>query len=98
MVKSYRLSPLAEVDLENIWFYTFNHWSIEQADSYYHHLVAVFNGLASGTKKGRPVDVLPHFKKYKQGSHVVYFLENGDYVDIIRILHKNQDVEIANLG
>ncbi len=44
MAKSYRLTPLAEADLEEIWFYTFRHWSIEQADSYHRSLVAVFEG------------------------------------------------------
>jgi toxin ParE1/3/4 len=30
----YRLSPLAEADLDRIWLYTRDHWSIEQADKY----------------------------------------------------------------
>ncbi|SBW04135.1 hypothetical protein KL86DPRO_20264 [uncultured delta proteobacterium] len=30
----YRLSPLAEADLEEIWLYTFRQWSLEQADDY----------------------------------------------------------------
>ena len=33
MAKPYRLSPLAEADLEDIWLYTFRNWSMEQADS-----------------------------------------------------------------
>jgi toxin ParE1/3/4 len=50
MGKPYRLSPLAEADLEEIWFYTLKHWSLEQADIYHHSLVAAFAGLAAGTK------------------------------------------------
>ena len=49
--KSYALSPLAEIDLEEIWFYTFQNWSLAQADSYHRDLVAAFEGLVSGTKR-----------------------------------------------
>lgn len=31
----YKLSIQAEIDLENIWLYTFEKWSLEKADYYY---------------------------------------------------------------
>lgn len=93
MVKPYRLSPLAEADLEEIWFYTFKNWSMEQADSYYKHLVAAFEGLAAGTKHGRIADVLPDYQKYLSGAHVIYFLDYPNHLDIIRVLHQRQDAE-----
>ena len=40
--KSYALSPLAEIDLEDIWLYTFQNWSLAQADSYHRDLIATF--------------------------------------------------------
>lgn len=92
MAKSYRLSPLAEVDLEEIWQYTFKHWSRAQADSYHRSLVATFEGLASGVKQGRP-SVFPNVLKYLCGSHIVYFLEYAEHLDIIRVLHQRQDAE-----
>ncbi len=92
MDKPYRLSPLAEADLEEIWLYTLRHWSMEQADSYHRNLVATFEGLAAGTKQGRP-SVLPDVQKYPSGSHVVYFLDYADHLDVIRILHQRQDAE-----
>ncbi|HHW4672626.1 MAG TPA: type II toxin-antitoxin system RelE/ParE family toxin [Xylella fastidiosa subsp. pauca] len=75
-----------------MWFYTFRHWSIGQADSYHRSLVAVFEGLAAGTKQGRP-SVLPDFNKYLCGSHVVYFMDYPDHLDVIRILRQRQDTE-----
>lgn len=93
MAKPYRLTPLAEADLEEIWLYTAKNWSIEQADTYLRSLVAVFEGLAAGTKRGRPADVLPDFQKYLCGSHVVYFLDYTDHLDVIRVLHQRQDAE-----
>lgn len=93
MGKIYRLSPLAERDLEEIWLYTAKNWSVEQADSYHNGIVAVFEGLAAGTKRGRTADVLPDFQKYLFGSHVIYFLDYADRLDVIRILHQRQDAE-----
>jgi len=92
MAKRYRLSPLAESDLEEIWLYTLKHWSMEQADTYHRSIVAAIEGLAAGTRQGRP-SVLPDFQKYLCGSHVIYFLDFPDRLDVIRILHQRQDAE-----
>jgi toxin ParE1/3/4 len=94
MAKSYRLSPLAEADLEEIWLYTAKHWSREQADTYHRSFVEACEGLAADIKQGRP-SVLPEFQKYLCGSHVIYFLMYADHLDVIRILilHQRQDVE-----
>ena len=39
----YRLSPLAEADLEGIWLYTFRQWSLEQADDYHRVIMAAIH-------------------------------------------------------
>jgi toxin ParE1/3/4 len=92
--KSYTLSPLAEIDLEEIWFYTSQRWSLEQADSYLRDMVATFNGLASGTKKGRDVDVRADYLKCPVGSHMIYFRDSGDQIEVIRVLHQRQDATL----
>ena len=86
--KSYALSPLAEIDLEEIWFYTFQNWSVPQADSYLRDLIATLNGLVSGTKRGREVDVHPDYLKCPVGSHMIYFRDSGDRIVVIRVLHQ----------
>ncbi|MDR2875025.1 MAG: type II toxin-antitoxin system RelE/ParE family toxin [Methylobacillus sp.] len=91
--KPYRLSPLAEADLEEIWLYTFSRWSTAQADSYIGDLVSAFKALAAGIKQGRPADVRPPYQKYLCGSHVIFFLDYPDRLDIIRVLHQRQDAE-----
>lgn len=94
--KSYALSPLAEIDLEDIWLYTFQNWSLAQADSYHRDLVMAFEGLASGTKRGRDVDVRPDYLKCPVGSHMIYFRDRDDQIEVIRVLHQRQD-ETLNL-
>lgn len=46
----YRLSPAAELDLEDIWTYTVEHWGIDQADRYTDLLTAAFAELALSPK------------------------------------------------
>ncbi|MGL4666492.1 MAG: type II toxin-antitoxin system RelE/ParE family toxin [Saezia sp.] len=92
--KYYRLSPLAESDLEEIWIYTFQNWSIGQADTYISSFVATFEALSIGKKQGQPADVRQDYKKYLCGSHMIYYLESSDRLDIIRILHQRQDANL----
>lgn len=88
MAKPYRLSPLAEADLEEIWLYTVQHWSMGQADVYYQNLlVAAFEGLAIGMRQGRP-SALPAVQKSPCGAHVDYFIDDAEHLDVVRILHQ----------
>jgi len=88
----YRLSPLAETDLEDIWVYTFKTWSSEQADRYQNQIIATIKELANGKKTGRPVPVREGYYKYAVGSHYVFYRVSGASLDVIRILHQRMDV------
>ncbi len=91
--RTYRLSPLAEVDLEGIWLYTLANWSLEQADTYHQELIAAFEALALGRRRGRVTTVRTGYLKHPCGAHVIYFRNHGDRIEIVRILHNKQDVE-----
>ena len=56
MAKSYRLSPLAEADLEEIWLYTAKHGSMEQADTF------VAEALLYGDAGYQGVDKRPEYQ------------------------------------
>lgn len=88
----YRLTPLAEADLEEIWLYTFRKWSPEQADEYHRSIMAAIEGLASGRMIGRPSDVREGYWKYRVGMHVIYFRCPDGHLDVIRVLHGRMDV------
>lgn len=90
----YRLSPLVEADLEEVWIYTFRQWSLEQADEYHRGIVAAIEGLASGSNLWQRTDVREGYWKYKVGMHVVYFKSSDEYLDVIRILHVRMDVDL----
>ena len=90
--RGYRLSPAAYRDLAGIWRYSARQWSVVQADAYQDDLAAAFEGLASGRKVGRPVEVgRGGYLKYAAGAHMIYFREAEAEIIIIRILHAMQD-------
>lgn len=91
--KTYRLSPLAEADLEDIWFYTLERWSLNQADKYIRDLISTFEDLAASRVHGRNATVREGYLKHACGSHVIYFRDRGDWLEIVRILHGARDVE-----
>lgn len=90
--RGYRLYPLAEADLEDIWSYTVSRWSSEQAESYHAGIVTAFEGLAAGSKQGRPSDIREGYFMYAVGSHLVFYRCSEAGIDIVRILHQRMDV------
>ena len=45
--KEVRLRPKARADIEAIWLYTAEHWSLKQADIYHGRIVEILTALAS---------------------------------------------------
>jgi toxin ParE1/3/4 len=93
-IRDFRLSPRAQHDLEEIWLYTRQTWSLEQADSYVSDMLAACGGLAAGEKIGvRADDIRTGYWKHFCGAHMIYYRVHGPYLDIIRILHHSRDVK-----
>lgn len=91
--RGYLLSPLAERDLEDIWIYTFDTWSQDQADSYHSTLIDALGLLASGEKIGRDAgDIRAGYKKLSVGRHVLFYRDNDENIIVIRILHQSMDI------
>ena len=88
----YRLRPRAEADLEEIWLYTRDRWSLEQANSYLRALSAAFAGLATGVCVGRATDVRNGYFKYTIGSHLIFYVKTEVGVEVVRVLHERMDV------
>ena len=91
-MKVIAFSPAAEADIGEIWDYSADRWGPDQADSYTDTIRDACYALARGAKQGHP-SVLPNLQKYLCGSHVVYFLDYPDHLDVIRVLHQRQDAE-----
>lgn len=88
MVK-YRFTNEAVKDLEEIWSYTKQKWSLEQADRYYNLVIDEIEFIASNPLLGRSIDYIKEgYRSTKVKSHVVFYKQQKDEtILVVRILH-----------
>jgi toxin ParE1/3/4 len=88
-----QLTPLAESDLEEIWHYTAEHWSVSQADRYLRDLLDTMQALARGRKSGQVCTVREDCLRYGVGSHIVFYRQTSAALNVVRVLHQRMDIE-----
>lgn len=91
-----RISQAAAVDLEGIWSYTVEHWSVEQADTYLNGILDAFDAIVRDPEIGKDFGhVREGYLGLKVTSHIVFYrLDRGAHaVEIIRVLHGRMDLE-----
>ena len=93
---NYILSNKAQTDLESIWLYTFDNWSIEQADRYYNLLLDEIEILSQHPNLGIDSSYIrKDYFRSKVKSHFIFYKINKskNQIEIIRILHEKMDIE-----
>lgn len=88
----YRLSPKSLDDLDDIWRYTAEFWSVDQADNYIDDLANALETLVGMPSLGReytefnpPVRILIH------NQHLVVYMVNIDHISVLRFLGGRQN-------
>jgi len=91
----YKLTNKAVEDLTQIWNYTFNKWSENQADIYYRMLLENCKELANNPDLGRKYsEVIQNLLGFKAGRHIIFYRSiEGDEIEITRILHGQMDLK-----
>ena len=94
-MRKYRLTGLANQDLNEIWEYTFEKWSIKQADLCYEQLIESFNQITLNPDLGKFYDgIKPKLRGLKVARHIVFYeLMDEETVEISRILYQSMDVK-----
>lgn len=92
---TYWFSSKAEQDINSIWLYTVDRWSMEQADRYHHILIAGVQHLTENPELGRIYSNRDGtFKFFQIMSHLIFYRETSSTeIEIVRILHKSMDIE-----
>lgn len=93
---NYKISKQAEIDLENIWLYTLEEWSAEQADYYYDSVMDEIEYLSQNPKSGKDYsEIRKGYFRSQVKSHFIFFRINleEEKLEIIRILHQQMDIE-----
>lgn len=93
---SYKLSIQASEDIENIWLYTFENWSLEQADRYINLIFDEIEYLANNPSSGKDLGYIR--KDYccsKVKSHLIFYRlsVSQNQIEVIRVLHQQMDIE-----
>jgi toxin ParE1/3/4 len=92
----YIISQEATNDLEKIWLYTNETWSIEQADRYLNLLMDEIEYLAVNPKSGNDYShIRKGYFRSRVKSHFIFYKINlkKSQLEIIRILHQQMDIE-----
>jgi toxin ParE1/3/4 len=90
----YTLSPLARADLDEIWNYTVNQWSVTQADRYIRQIERAIEDIVVNPGLGRPCEeIRAAYRKHPIGSHMLFYRRQKTIIDVVRILHQSMDTE-----
>jgi toxin ParE1/3/4 len=90
---NFEISRLALEDLDNIWNYTAQQWSKEQANIYYNEIFAVINKICEQTDIGNPIDEIKKgHRRSNVKSHMIIYKVKGKAIYIDRILHQKMDI------
>jgi toxin ParE1/3/4 len=85
--RPFSLTPRALDDLENIWRYTAETWSVGQADRYIDDLTGMFETIAilpMLARERREFD--PPVRIHAHESHLIVYLLADNHVAILRLL------------
>ena len=91
----YIISKKALDDLNNIWIYTAENWSPEQADRYYNLIVDEIEFANENYETLKDFgSVRKDYRYSKVKSHLVFCKKNeNDEMEVVRILHERMDIK-----
>jgi len=88
------ISKKAITDLDEIWRYTVEKWSVDQADRYYNLIFDEINFICKNINAGKTMEhVRKGYRASKVKSHLIFYRLQNNTVEVIRILHERMDIE-----
>ena len=94
MAKFYLTNKAVE-DLGEIWNYTVQTWSENQAEIYYSLLIDSCQELANTSSLGKSYDVVEkNILGFKTGQHLIFYrIVTEKEIEVVRILHGMMDMK-----
>ncbi len=94
MAKFYLTNKAVE-DLGDIWNYTTETWSENQAEIYYSLLIDSCQELANKPNKGKSYDIVEkNVLGFKTGEHIIFYqIVSLKEIEVVRILHGMMDMK-----
>ena len=89
----YKISPVAQNDLIDIYVRGLTNWGEARADKYQLQLISTFNLLAENPDMGHSVSIRPQLQRHEIEPYVIFYRKFSYGVRIARILYKNRAME-----
>ena len=91
----YIISEKALEDLNNIWIYTAENWSVEQANRYYNLIVDEIEYVSENFEIAKNFEnIRKNYKYSKVKSHLVFYKKTlNSEMEVVRILHERMDIK-----
>ena len=91
----YKIRDEAVSDLEKIWEYTAENWSVEQAERYYKLIISEIEFIAENFFAGKSMDhVKEGYRASKVKSHLIFYRRGSENItEVVRILHERMDIK-----
>ena len=84
----------ARADIDEIWDYSLQNWSIAKAHTYVETLRRACDQVADGRKPARKADaIMAGLWQVTQGRHVIYLRKEPKEIVIVRILHQSMNAK-----
>ena len=92
---AYIISKEAIKDINDIWMYTAEKWSVEQADRYYNLILDEIEYVVENFQMARDFSrVKKNYRYSKVKSYLIFFKKiRTDLIEIVRVLHEKMDLE-----
>ena len=91
----YSISEKALEDLNSIWIYTAENWSVEQADRYYNLIMDEIEFISDNYETIKDFgNVRKNYRYSKVKSHLVFCKKGAnEKMEVVRILHEKMDIK-----
>ena len=89
----YKVSPVAERDLIDIYIRGCKEWGEGRAESFQYKLISRFQLLANSPDMGYEVSIRPQLRRFELNPYIIFYRKFSYGVRIARILYKNRAME-----
>lgn len=94
MRNEYRISAKALEDIDKIWLYTLENWSLNQANHYYYLIYQEIEFIVEDFKGGKDIGKIRFdYRQFTVKSDLIIYKKAEDgIVEIVRVLHQMMDI------
>ena len=91
----FQFTNKAKEDLSDIWNFTFDTWSENQADKYYQEILDKCDEISENPNDGKRYEgVWNSVKGISVNKHIIFYKEiSSELIEIVRILHQRMDLK-----